>query len=66
MSKKDGETVDIIGYYEAKVSVSILCVRLEFCEDGVVHELVMYPEESRKLRKALKRAEKAQRLQAAA
>lgn len=47
------EKVAVIGYEDAVVSVGNLTVWLEF--EGT--ELTLYPEESKALRKALKRAE---------
>jgi len=53
------ETVDALGY-ELQVYPTGICVRLDVTQDGDLMELSLYPEESKALRKALKRAEKLQ------
>lgn len=54
------EKVEVVGWLPLKVTNHGLCVELEVrldCEDDRV-ELNLYPQESKALRKALKRAEK--------
>lgn len=57
MTPHKNEKVDVLGY-DVEVSNVGLCVELQVNDDGEHGVLNMYPEESKRLRKALKRAEK--------
>lgn len=59
MAKVKTETVEVLGYGDVRITDTILCVKIDFVDEetGNRVELVMYPEESKALRKAMKRAE---------
>jgi len=52
------EKVEVTGYRKVEVRSSLMCASLVINEDGEQMELAMYPDESKALRKALKRAER--------